>query len=279
MKSEERHALQKNDLDSSLSDLPGLWAKHGNKILLAITGVALVYFAVNYRHNQAVKRQAETQQALANAWAAVRQLDQYAQAAPTEFEKIRGGLENDINQSVETVVSDSDASTLQAAWAWLARGELYWTVANAGKASPATAPASQPTSKPADNPLGLAANAYNKVITDYAAAVEPVKLARLGLASVAEDQGDFTTARNQYKALIETAGLPEGDLAIAKARLAKLDDIEKPTLLLPATQPVTAKADTDLMIPKPEGLTSVGPTIPAATQPAATQPAASQPVQ
>lgn len=276
MKSEERHELKRNDLATGLSDLPGLWRRHGNKVLIVLAVAFLVLAAVRYKRAQVASRQEQTRVALATAWNGVDQLPQTTRGpASAELDKFRAGLETEINQSVQIVLDDTAATPTQSAWAWLARGELYWALAHATPAVPTTAPTSAPASQPAGRTpaeyLTLAGGSYRKVIDHFGAAGVATKVARFSLAALAEEQRDLATARTQYKALIETAGVADADKSMAEARLAKLDSIENPVLLLPATQPVGPDAGTDLM----RSMTSSFPPLPAA--PPASAPAATQP--
>lgn len=288
MKSEERHELERNDLATSLSDPMSLWRRHGNKVLIVLTVALLVLWAVRYKRAQAAAKEEQTRQALANAWSGLAQLPQLAAApANPEITKLRSGLETEINQNVALVTDDSDTPAPQAAWAWLARGEMYWGFAHlpgsASTASPTTqattVPTSQPAGKSADEYLGLAANAYGSVVEKYPNESTAVTIARFALAAIAEEKHDLAGARKQYQALIETPNFltpttspsnPDAK-SMAEARLAMLNSLEKPTLLLPATQPVGGPSTDDLL--KGLGnmqLGSMGP-MPAST-PATTQP-------
>ena len=256
MKSDERHESQRNDLGTGTADLPNLWQRYGNKVLIVVAIALLAFAAVRYQRGQAAVRQNQTVSALASAWSSVEQVPRTGRGpASAEMDKVRAGLESDINQNVQIVVDDTAATPTQSAWAWLARGELYWTLAHASTDSfvstpataPASAPATQPTAKTPADYLKLAENAYRKVANDYASVGVPTKVARFSLAALAEEQRDLAIARAQYKALIETADLPVTDKSMAEARLAKLDALDKPILLLPATQPVGPSGNDDLM--------------------------------
>lgn len=268
MKSEERHELQRNDLATSLTDLPGLWRRHGNKVLIVLTAVLLIFWAVRYKRQQAAVRAEQTRQALANAWAGVGQVSQLANLPISgEMLKMRQNTENEVNQAVALVTDDTDAPAGQVAWAWLARGQMYWDLAHAPAPEPkattqpttqsttqaATAPASQPAEKSADEYLTLSSNAFNQVVNNFPKETTAVTIARYGLAAIAEEKRDFAEARKQYQAISATENFltpttsPSNPVAksMAESRLEMLNKLEKPTLLLPATQPVAVPPSSD----------------------------------
>ncbi|MGN6625336.1 MAG: tetratricopeptide repeat protein, partial [Tepidisphaeraceae bacterium] len=152
--------------------------------------------------------------------------------------------------------------------------ELFWDLSQLPAAPAATQPSStQPAlaTKTPSQYMDLANNAYQQVVNSYPGQHVPVTIARFGLAAIAENKGDFATARTQYKALIEDTNLTAANKSLAEMRLAKLDELEKPMLLLPATQPATKPAMPLSTLP-PLDL-HMGPQIPTATtKPAATQP-------
>ena len=274
--------------------LAGLWAKHGNKVLIALTVALLVFWAVRYRQKQEVERQNVARDNLAGAWVALDQLRLFAsQPRSPEIDQQVSTAESQINQTVQTVLDDPKVDGKQAAWAWLARGEVFWTLAQRPKSiSPTTAPTSAPASQPATEPLALARNAYEQVINNFPSDPTALTIARFGLAAVAEDKRDFATAREQYKKLIETPNFTnpqvgEEDAAkqqvsMAQKRLDRLAALEKPTLLLPATQPV---ASNSTLVPELMLGGASGPQLPAvlpsaiapSAAPSSTRPATTQP--
>lgn len=253
---------------SSLETLSALWRKHGSKLLLIFAAAMLVFAGVRYKRNQDAQRNVDVQTALSNAWRGVDQIQsqQFSVTPSTPMEiAMRQTLENDVNQAVQ-VVQDSAAptDTARLANASLARGEMFWALAHMPPEAPSTQPASQPAaSQPARDYLGLAAAAYDKIVSDYAAQIEPYTLARFGLAAVAEDRRDIAAARTQYQAVIDNAATSPPDKSMAETRLAALNELEKPLLLLPATQPVAAAVTT----PSLSSLANLnfGPSAPAPT--------------
>ena len=233
--------------DPSLS---AFWQKHGSKILLVFAAAALVFAGFRYKRTQDANKVIEVQAALSRAWGGVQQVQamSYSTLPVTpEQAAARSAVEIDVNQAVQTVLDEADASdTVRLASASLARGELYWALAHAPVAAPSTQPTTQsvltPASQPAKDYLALAQTAYAKIVSDYSTQTEALTLARFGLAAVAEDRRVIADARTQYQALLDNSTVSGPDKAMAAARLSGLNQLEKPLLLLPATQPVTAPA-------------------------------------
>jgi len=285
MTSQERHDLKNNALAETISDLPGFWYKYGNKILMVVAIAALVFAGYRYKKNQDFVRDQETQVSLTNAWAAVEQLRSQQLAAivsPTTFVKVRDEMEQAVNRSVEDVIANTDrqADPARLANAWLARGELYWTLATLPPLTGAsTQPALAPRQSEADY-LKLAATAFGTVVNDYADQVQPAVTARLSLAAIAENQSDFDAAKKHYTTVIESDKSPALSKAIAEQRITKLDAISKPLLLLPATQPATQPSTEPSLQPSVQPSTqpslqpSTQPSVQPSTQPS-TQPTAS----
>lgn len=263
----------------------GFWARHGNKVLIALTAALLIFWAVRYRQRQEVERQNTTRDNLASAWVALGQFRLFAeQPRSDEADRQLSLAETQINQAVQAVVDDEKIDPRQAAWAWLARGEVYWTLAHRPQPSATTAPTSAPASQPATDPLGLARNAYEQVINKFPSDPTALTVARFGLAAVAEEKGDFAVAREQYKKLIETPNFTDVKSenpaaqargSTAEERLKRLNDLDKPLLLLPATQPVAAAPSLPANLPF-GGIGPMPTLLPSASVPT-TRPAATQP--
>jgi tetratricopeptide (TPR) repeat protein len=271
--SSEAKKIRNADTDAEAADsgIAGLWARHGNKVLIALTVALLIFWAVRYRQRTAIERQEATRGNLAGAWVALQQLTQFASMPRgPEIDKEAAALESQINQAVQLVLDEEKVDPTQAAWAWIARGDLYWAMAHRPGGPPTTAPSTQattaPASQPAYDPIALAKNAYQQVVANFPSDPTALTLARYGLAAVAEEKGDLAAAREQYKALIETPNFTDGvppaegaaHVKMAEARLKKLGELEKPTLLLPATQPVARPS----MFPGADLMQGIGPMLP-----------------
>jgi tetratricopeptide (TPR) repeat protein len=213
--------------------------------------ILLAFALYNYRQRQANDRQVQVQAALAEGWSALGQLDnaekQYAVSGgmfkADELRKRRAELASAIQSSVQQIIDESDSTRDRArlASAWLLNGDLNWQLANGAVLE---APTTQSTTRASTMPspaeyLTLAEQAYSKVLADFADQRAAFVSAHFGLAAIAENRHDWPAAREHYKAIIESTNTPPFEKSIAESRIAKLDDLQKPLLLLPATQPVT----------------------------------------
>lgn len=284
MKSEHRHELEANSLAGFLNNLPQHLRTHSNKILLVVAGVLAVFALMRYRDNQKIEQDFQTRNALATAWDAVGQLRNmqvaFLRLGPSDvanLSKQRDDLIDLGDRNAQQVLTDSDKSkdAARMASAWLARGELYWALSNLPTPVEATTQPSLAPKTSATAALDVAANAYQTILKDFPDQVQPVITARFSLAAIAENKGDFAAAQEQYKALIESTSSSPADKAIAEQRIAKVGDLQKPLLLLAATQPATKPAITDSRSVIP-GITNMqlglGPEIPATQASPATLP-------
>lgn len=292
MKSEHRHELQTNTLASFMANLPQTLQKHSSKILTVAAVILLVVAVNNYRKSQREATRIEVQDALAKAWES---LDELRAGSPTPATQ----LEAQIRSAVQKVLDDADPKTDRAllANAWLVTGDMYWALAtevqsdaSAPGANSTTPPTTQATTKPASETdhLRKSAEAYQKVVDEYNDQSQQLATARFSLAAIAETRRDFEAARTQYKQLIESSTVTPSHKVMAENRIARLSELEKPLLLLPATRPTSEFGgfdpasmpdellDTPMLPPGPIG--PVGPSTqpaPPSTQPASpsTQPA------
>lgn len=188
--------------------------------------------------------------------------------------------------SYADVVINSDAATpAQKAIALLAKGDVYWALANAPAAALAT---SQPVAsfpvKAGDAYLDDAAAAYTEILGKYENEPEPVASALLSLAAIAENRGTFdgpNGAASWYQRAIDEQSIRPAYRDVAKARLAMLADLRKPVTLA-STQPAAAPATAPLIFrpaapttaPAAPTTAPAAPTAAATTTPAApaTQP-------
>ncbi len=281
MKSEHRHELQTNSLASSVASLPETLKKHSSKILTVLAIALLVVAAIRYKRSQDAMADASVRQSLASAWNGLdmlrntlRNLEQMRMFLPPEqvkeeLQKVLDAAESDVKSSVQSVIDVSDAGSdkPQLASAYAALGQLYWTMSNESPLA-STGPATQPTTRPT-NYLDLSRDAYLKIVTDYSDQKQPVVAARFALAAIAENKNDWKTARDQYKAIIESTDVMPTDKVMAERRIADVDHFEKPLLLLPASQPVEPPPPTTAPA---AGLTELpsfdlGPVTPPSTQP------------
>jgi tetratricopeptide (TPR) repeat protein len=119
------------------------------------------------------------------------------------------------------VIADHDVKPVQGQ-AYLALGNFYLRTVALG-----VAPQGVPDAKyDRDGQLAQAEDAFRHAINGYADDMLIDGAARLGLAAVAEDRGNWDDARKEYEALIDPKSRFAGSAyaTTAEARLGKLDD-------------------------------------------------------
>ena len=285
MDSQHRHELKTNALASGLTSLPELFRKHSSKLLTVVAIVLLVVAAVRYKRSQDAVREMEVSQSLASGLASLAELNSRIYSPlgllSEERQKMCDDAETNVKTAVEKVVNESDPKhdAGRLATAYAALGDLYWTLANHSPIA-TTQPATQPTTRPTHY-LDLSRDAYLKVTKDFADQTQIVTAARFALAAIAENKRDWNAARGEYRAILESTTVLAADKLMAERRIAGVDELEKPLLRLPASQPVidlpttapsapislTPLPSLDMTIPVPATQPTTKPTTKATTQP------------
>jgi hypothetical protein len=248
MKAERRHQLQDNELAKQLETLPEKLQRHASKIVLAITFVLLCVFIYRYRVNAANARLSALANATATAHLGSRQLRALdAQGLPAEqLALYRQQITSEVNTAIDTILreAEGDEGAALRADALVAKGDLNWTLANLMVLpGAATRPALQP--KPPEEYLKAAEAAYRDVINAYSSQPLAWVSAEFGIAVIAENRGDWDTARNAYSAIINSKTAAVGFQEQAQLKLGMLKEIQGPVLLSaysstqPTSQPTT----------------------------------------
>ncbi len=202
MDPEHRQELEENDLEVFLTNCKKWWGKHGTKVVLVLLVGALALFAKQMYD----KRQAE------------------------RHETMWSELANATSPEAARSLAMSYSEPGYKAKAWLKGADLL--LARALEPQVAPSPANgEGASPPVDRAATLtqAADYYQGVLAVDQAAVVYRLNARLGLATVAETQGDFDAASKQYEQILADAGTEYAAIsAQAKARLEMLPDLKNP---------------------------------------------------
>ena len=249
MKAEDREELQQNDLAIWMYKVPLFFKLYGSYILLAVALVVLGWRLWTWQQD---KQAAELQQ----AWTSL------AKTGDPSF--------NDPPDKLNAIIKETGNRSLQA-FAYARLGKFYLEYLNAG----VPAEGIQGVKIPADQAAAQAQDAFAKVIADYQDQMYPLAEARLGLAALSENRGQWDEARKQYESIIAKGNpLAESPFAdIAQRHLSKLAQWSKPALLVaaPAAGPVLAPGSQPATVPAaPPTAPGAGPVIapPAATHPA-----------
>jgi tetratricopeptide (TPR) repeat protein len=239
MKTERRHELKTNSLARWLEEIPELFRRHGNKILLGITFICLAVILVRYRTQQAEDDRNTASTNLNAAEAAIDDLtvssmrvlgDQglMAQARDNDVQEAESGLEIALRMAPDSQMK---------AEAYLARGNLNWSLANYPALPAAATQPALAMKKTSDEYLTAAQSAYSEVLIDpLSENHHALTGARLGLAAIAENRGDWDTANHYYQQVSDDPATDPTFKEYAQARAKTLDSLKHPVLLANGVQ-------------------------------------------
>lgn len=278
MKAERRHELKTNSLAKSLEGLPQYWREYGSRVLLVVLVAAITFLLVRYWNDKKAREQETISTSLETAHTALRELEraplELAGGAPASaIAEERERLTQQVDTALAGLVSATkDPKVLSNAY--LARGDLYWTLANfPALPGSETQPSLDVPNR--DGVLEQARSWYQKVIDQgNAATLDDQFYARVGLAAVAENLRQWDKARDQYNAIANSGSMTPSYKQYATERLAQSSQYETTPLIVPAPPaPPVAPA------PPPTTERAVGPIGPIGPMPlrSTTQPAESAP--
>jgi tetratricopeptide (TPR) repeat protein len=285
MKAERRHELQENSLARMIENLPVAARLYADKILLGVILVLLVIVLIRWRINAREQRMEGAVDSLALARSAIRQVTNTLPIGPADqIAQIRAQARADAERNIEQAINDarSNDDTLRAE-ALVARGDLYWTLANlpplpGASSSPATTQSSLITtftpaaSETPEELLNKSRQSYEQVLSSYPGQARAKAASLFGLAGIAENRGDWDAAAKAYQAVIDDKGILKMYQSLAQRRLKMLDEIKQPKLLAaPSTRPAEPDLPSLIMPPPATRSAATAPTPPPAVQPS-TQP-------
>jgi hypothetical protein len=248
MKAERRHELQTNTLAQFISELPIHLRIHANKVLMGVIIVCAIVLLIRYRMNATAQARENARSALDSAR---RGIEQFArlEAIPDPVKRIseRRNLSQQIQAAVDQVLadtSDPDDAAVRAE-AFIAQGDLYWTMANL-PALPGAA--TQPLLVMPETPeqyLGRAQSAYERVLKDYANQPVAKATALLALAAIEENRRDWDKAIDYYNQVTADKLTADVFKRIAREKLSLLPLLRSPVYLgsFSSTQPTSAPAE------------------------------------
>jgi hypothetical protein len=180
---------------------------------------------------------------------------------------------SEATNAISEVTRLSDDRTL-AAEAIVARGDLAWSLATLPQVPGA---ATQPSLQVRDPKelISNASEAYRSVIEGYPEVKAAVVSARFGLAAIAENQGNWDAAKQQYEQVKSATDERDPYRILAEQRLNVLPKLREPVIMAkPATEPVAATmpAIPPLIAAPAKSSTTQSTTRPAPTTLAATVP-------
>jgi TolA-binding protein len=256
MKAKRRHDLQTNQLARFMENMPEFLKLHGNKVLLGVIFIALLIVLMRYRASSAEQRNEAVSLSLGNARNGISELRRAdPMAPPIQQASQRKQVLTAARDSIQTVLDESDDAAIKAQ-ALLARGDLFWTVANLPPVQgAATQPALQfPQSN--DELLKQAETSYQQILKEYPNEKRAVASAQFGLAAIRENQKQFDEAEKIYKGIIDSAS-DQMFKDLATTRLALLEKAKIP-VYIGSTQPSTP---TPFLTTKPTTNAATAPTV------------------
>lgn len=277
MKSERRHELETNQLAQAVSHLPELMRLYGSRILLALVLIVLVVAFIAMRVYSSRTAAAEAANALGFARERLTLLQGFRPLAMEDPEARQATYRQyvkEISDALELVVQNVDDPALLAD-ALVARGDLNWTMAVYPELPEATTRPSLTLQEDREGPLATAKQAYEDVLRHYPDNTMAVLSARFGLAAIAENAGDWSTAQEHYQAIVDNTNFNETFRKQAQERLDSLDEIRQPVFIV--ERPVAGaaqEASADSADTAPATQPATQPAVPAdAAAAATTQPA------
>jgi predicted negative regulator of RcsB-dependent stress response len=260
MISEERHELQNNDLESWLQYGLWLWLKNNASYIVLVLALCLLGWNL---WNWYERKQIDQAQ---KAWQELQATDQ-------------PGVENKPIK-LQAIIDTYDSRPIRAL-ALRALGNSYLDSVAAGVnlnegANPAAA-----TPVDTKDALNRAQAAFERIINEFPEQTLALGSAKLGLAAIAEDRGEWDSAKKQYEAIADKSG-PFANTAfatIATTRLGELDKFKNAPRLAelapppaPASQPAKGLSIDPLQL-EPATPATPKPTLP--PSPGATTPGTS----
>jgi len=256
MKSQRRHDLKTNTLAEALANLPNTrWKNFATTLTVALACI-LVFLLVRYRMTVSADRQVKAVDSLAQARMSIDELrsQNMIEADPSQWQ-LRF---EDTSRLLDAVLASAgDSNPELAAEALIARGDLDWSVSNL--ASSTTQPSMHAQS--AGDLLKDSQAAYAKVVAAYPGQSFSVCAAHFGLAAIAENQGEWDTARKEYQAVINDAQLDDLFHSHAKVMLSQVDKLTQAPVIGKPVPPATLPAVSPTIGPAlPTGMPATLPT-------------------
>ncbi len=280
MKSERRHELQQNALAAGLAHMPSNLQRYGGRILAGLILVLLIIILVRTRITSSREGQRAAFENLALARTFIDELRHVdaSFAPPEQIATHRRQLIEDATTAIAAVRDLTDAPD-QIAQALVARGDLNWLAANLTPLPSATTQPALPSGPSPEERLDIARKAYREIVQNHATHTYSLASARLGLAAIAENLGEWDEAKAQYEAILNDDKIIQPFKTQADLRLRQIPRLRHPVYIAPAPTTEASAPETPIApVNDSEAIeaTEQPPAAPPATQPGeapSTQPA------
>jgi len=241
MKSQRRHELKTNTLAQALTDLPNTGRRYIGPVLVAAIVALLVVLLVRYRIDSSRRAARESAEALAEARQSIvelRSLPWWRAQNQEQIANQRKTIASGALAAIDRAFTDSKDRKVKAE-ALVARGDLNYQLANFPALPILTTRPSLGPDQDTKTLLDQAADAYQDVIDHYADQKEAVITARFGMAAIAENRGDWDTAKKYYTAIKDSSDASKAMQDQADNRIKLTAKLAEPIYLAPATAPAT----------------------------------------
>lgn len=219
----------------------GLWNKYGNTIATAVLLAAAIFMFFKWRQNAADRARNELAATLQTAQSQVDGLraGRFAATGSSSADTLKAIQQSQTQASsaIEQLIGNADAGASIRAQAFVLRGDLYWYLANLPPLAGSDSEASLRLPESADTLLTKASESYQQVLKDptFADQHQQINAAHLGLASIAENKGDWDTAGKELQAVINDPNAVSVLAVAAKVQLAGLPELKQPVYIAPPT--------------------------------------------
>lgn len=245
MKTARRHELRENELAQQLGSLPDRLREHGLTIGLvaAVVVVAVVGFSM-YSSSRA--------EAISETWRTINQGPSDAKTPEDRMARYREIADQNISPTATALALKAAADQAVAA---MDDARLKGDAATAKRYRDQAGPL------------------YQQIVQQHDSVLAIGGAARLGLAYLAEDAGDYGAAQQMYQTLMKEsrfAGTPYASQA--EFREKQLGKWKIPVVFAPASRPATMPAATRTAATQPVAVPMTLPQMRAATQPSTISP-------
>jgi hypothetical protein len=253
MKAERRHELKTNALARWIEEFPAFVKQHANRLMLGLILILLVILALQYRARVNAESMATAEKDLAEARLDVDQLrsGQLSVATTQDAAGRRTTLTDLADKALSDVLLSMQGDPSMQSRAQLTRGDLYLTLSMFPDLPGADTQPALALPRSREEYRKLAEEAYQKVLDIPEAQALSRNSARLGLAALAENGGDWQAARKWYNEVVNDSEAGPALQTYALERLQNDFTTTQPVLLAgdqppapPTTEPATNPAAT-----------------------------------
>jgi hypothetical protein len=229
----------------------GFLNKYGNSIATSVLIAAAIILFFRWRTASAEKAHNELANTLQIAQSQVDGLrsGRFAATGGSSADAMKAlqQSQTQATSAIEQLIGNTDAGPQVRAQAFVLRGDMYWYLANLPPLAGSESEASLRLPESPDTLLTKSAESYQQVLKDqtFADQHQQINAAHMGLAAIAENKGDWDTAKKEFDAVINDPNAVPVLADAAKAQLAGLTELKTPVYIAPpsgiaATQPVAA---------------------------------------